>query len=133
MTLRLSATFLVCCSLVLPQSVPSEPGRSANIGSDTQGQNLQSLQRRFPPEIQLSTPTENFARAMYPDIQTRLRNLWVNELQGALVRLSTRGRQVVLEDSGHLVQFERADAVISAVREVWLEASAGSRDRQTHR
>lgn len=56
MTFRLSATFLVCCSLMLPQSVSSETGRSEGIGSDTQGQHIQSLQRRFPPEIRLSIP-----------------------------------------------------------------------------
>ena len=66
---------------------------------------------------------------MSSEIQTQLRDLWINELQGQLARLSTRGRQIVLKDSGHLIQFERPDAVISAVREVWLEASAGNRDR----
>jgi pimeloyl-ACP methyl ester carboxylesterase len=66
---------------------------------------------------------------MSPEIQTRLRDLWINKLQGQLARLSTRGRQIVLKDSGQLVQFERPDAVISAVHEVWLEASAGNRYR----
>lgn len=64
---------------------------------------------------------------MPPEIQTQLRDLWINGLQGELARLSTRGRQIVLQDSGHLVQFERPDAVISAVHEVWQEASAGNR------
>lgn len=64
MTFKLSTTFLVCCSLMLPQSVPWEPGRSEGIGSDIQGQNIQSLQRRFPPEIRLSIPAESFARGV---------------------------------------------------------------------
>jgi pimeloyl-ACP methyl ester carboxylesterase len=59
-----------------------------------------------------------------PEIQAQLRDLWITGLQGQLAKLSTRGRQIVLKDSGHLVQFERPDAVISAVHEVWLEASA---------
>jgi pimeloyl-ACP methyl ester carboxylesterase len=58
-----------------------------------------------------------------PEIQAQLRDLWINGLQGQLARLSTRGSQIVLKDSGHLIQFERPDAVISAVHEVWLEAS----------
>jgi pimeloyl-ACP methyl ester carboxylesterase len=44
--------------------------------------------------------------------------VWINELQGALVRLSTRGKQIVVPDSDHMIPFERPDAVISAIREV---------------
>lgn len=66
---------------------------------------------------------------MSPEIQTQLRDLWINKLQGQLVRLSTRGRQIVLKDSGHLVQWEDPGAVLSAIREVWLKASIGNRGR----
>ena len=59
---------------------------------------------------------------MAPDRQNQLRNLWINVLQAEEARLSTRGRQIVLKDSGHLIQFERPDAVIDAVHEVWSEA-----------
>jgi pimeloyl-ACP methyl ester carboxylesterase len=62
-----------------------------------------------------------------PEIQAQLQDLWINGLQGQLASLSTHGRQIVLKDSGHLVQFERPDAVISAVHEVWLEAPARNR------
>jgi pimeloyl-ACP methyl ester carboxylesterase len=56
------------------------------------------------------------------EIQDQLRNLWVNVLQVEEAHLSTRGRQIILADSGHVVQFERPDAVISAVREMWSAA-----------
>jgi pimeloyl-ACP methyl ester carboxylesterase len=55
------------------------------------------------------------------DVQEKLRNLWINVLQVEESRLSSRGRQVVLRDSGHVIQFERPDAVIESVREVWSE------------
>lgn len=63
---------------------------------------------------------------MSQEIQMQLRDLWINELQGQLAKLSTGGRQIVLKDSSHLVQFEDPEAVISAVQEVWLEASTGN-------
>ncbi len=59
-------------------------------------------------------------------VQEKLRNLWINVLQAEEAHLSTRGRQVVLKDSGHVIQFERPDAVIDAVREVWSEVRATS-------
>ncbi len=43
--------------------------------------------------------------------------VWVNEVQPKLVRLSTRGRQIIVEKSGHGIQFEAPDDVIGAVRE----------------
>jgi len=59
-----------------------------------------------------------------PEAQAKLRNLWINVLQVEESHLSTRGRQVVLKDSGHVVQFERPDAVVDAVREIWSEVKA---------
>jgi len=44
--------------------------------------------------------------------------IWVDELQTRLVRLSTRGKQVILADSGHDIPSERPDAVVDAVRNV---------------
>ncbi len=57
-------------------------------------------------------------------VQEKLRNLWINVLQADEARLSTRGRQIVLKDSGHVIQLERPDAVIDAVRDVWSEVRA---------
>jgi pimeloyl-ACP methyl ester carboxylesterase len=55
------------------------------------------------------------------------RSLWVDGLQADLVHLSSRGRQVVLSESGHGIQFEAPGAVVDAVREVWsaVRASGG--------
>jgi pimeloyl-ACP methyl ester carboxylesterase len=50
---------------------------------------------------------------------------WVNELQPKLARLSSRGRQIILEDSGHGIQFEAPDALIGVIREIVGESRAG--------
>lgn len=47
--------------------------------------------------------------------------VWVNQLQADLARLSTRGRQIVVERSDHMIQFEAPDAVVSAVSDVVAE------------
>ena len=47
---------------------------------------------------------------------------WVKQLQPALARLSTRGRQVVVEKSGHGIQFEAPDTVVNAIRDVIKES-----------
>jgi len=49
---------------------------------------------------------------------------WVKELQPALARLSTHGRQVVLENSGHGIQFEAPGAVVKAINDVLSEIKA---------
>jgi pimeloyl-ACP methyl ester carboxylesterase len=46
------------------------------------------------------------------------RQVWINELQPQLARLSTRGRLVVVEKSGHRISEEAPEVVIDAVREV---------------
>jgi len=46
------------------------------------------------------------------------RRLWIEELQPELARLSTRGRQVTVEGSGHLMPWQAPRAVVEAVREV---------------
>jgi pimeloyl-ACP methyl ester carboxylesterase len=44
--------------------------------------------------------------------------VWIRELQPRLARLSTRGRQVIVKNSGHGIQYEAPDAVIGAVRDI---------------
>lgn len=46
---------------------------------------------------------------------------WVKQLQPALAKLSTRSRQVVVEKSGHGIQFEAPDAVVNAIGDVIKE------------
>jgi pimeloyl-ACP methyl ester carboxylesterase len=50
------------------------------------------------------------------------REIWINVLQAEEARLSTRGKQIVVADSGHGIPGERPDAVVSAIREAWLAA-----------
>lgn len=46
-------------------------------------------------------------------------DMWINVLQAEEARLSTRGKQVVVPDSGHMIPYERPNYVVSAIREVW--------------
>lgn len=43
---------------------------------------------------------------------------WAYEMQAQLVHLSTRGRQVIVKNSGHGIPDEAPDSVIDAVREI---------------
>jgi pimeloyl-ACP methyl ester carboxylesterase len=43
---------------------------------------------------------------------------WVADLQPREVHLSTRGKQIMVNDSDHMIPFERPDAIVNAVREV---------------
>ncbi len=45
-------------------------------------------------------------------------DVWVNDLQLRLARLSARGRRVVVPDSGHDMPTDRPDAIVAAVREL---------------
>jgi hypothetical protein len=40
------------------------------------------------------------------------------QMQHELVRLSSRGTQVIAKNSGHYIQLDRPDVVIAAVRQV---------------
>ena len=46
----------------------------------------------------------------------------MNGIQAELVRLSTRGKQVVLENSGHAIPFDAPDSVVDAIRAVYTIA-----------
>ena len=51
--------------------------------------------------------------------------LWVGELQVSLAKLSTRGRQVMVESSTHLIPLQAPQAVVTAIREVLDELQPG--------
>jgi len=53
-------------------------------------------------------------------------NAVINDLHVRLAHLSTRGRQVIVRDSDHMIPFERPDAVVSSIHEVWAEISKPS-------
>jgi len=44
--------------------------------------------------------------------------IWVDNLQMRLAHLSTRGRQIMVEGSGHDIPSDRPDAIVEAVREI---------------
>lgn len=44
--------------------------------------------------------------------------VWVHQLQADLARMSTRGKQVIVENSDHAIGFQAPDAVVTAVQEV---------------
>jgi pimeloyl-ACP methyl ester carboxylesterase len=43
---------------------------------------------------------------------------WVHDLQPRLARLSNRGKQIIVPDSGHDMPSDRPDAIVQAVREI---------------
>jgi hypothetical protein len=52
--------------------------------------------------------------------------LWMHEIQASLARLSTHGRQVILERSGHNISEAAPEAILNAVREVVAAVRASS-------
>jgi pimeloyl-ACP methyl ester carboxylesterase len=54
-------------------------------------------------------------------------NAWVNDLQVSEAHLSTHGKQIIVPDSGHMIPFERPDAIVSAIHEVWTASSTQER------
>jgi pimeloyl-ACP methyl ester carboxylesterase len=58
------------------------------------------------------------------DAGAKWRALWVNGLQADMTRLSTNGRQTVLENSGHGIFLDAPNDVVEGVRTVWNEARA---------
>jgi pimeloyl-ACP methyl ester carboxylesterase len=44
--------------------------------------------------------------------------IWVSDLQVRLIRLSTRGKQIIVSDSGHMIPMEKPERVVGAIREV---------------
>jgi pimeloyl-ACP methyl ester carboxylesterase len=51
--------------------------------------------------------------------------IWMNELQVKEAKLSTRGKQIIVPDSDHMIPFERPDAIVDALREVCAAVNAG--------
>ena len=53
----------------------------------------------------------------------------VYDLQPKLARLSSRGRQIIVNNSGHGIQFEAPDVVIGAIREVVTESRGDGQEK----
>ena len=62
------------------------------------------------------------------DADAGLRASWVNGLQADLMRLSSKGRQTVLENSGHGIMLDAPNDVVEGVRTIWNEARAALRE-----
>ena len=43
------------------------------------------------------------------------------EMQKELVNLSSRGRQIMVKNSGHMIQLDQPEVVIDAIREVMAQ------------
>ena len=52
-----------------------------------------------------------------PDEQQRMRRVWIEQIQPPLVKLSSRGRHVIV-DSGHMIPIEAPAAVVQAIEDV---------------
>jgi pimeloyl-ACP methyl ester carboxylesterase len=52
------------------------------------------------------------------EVSDKQNDVWINVLQAEEARLSTRGKQVVVPGSGHMIPYDRPDSVVSAIREV---------------
>jgi pimeloyl-ACP methyl ester carboxylesterase len=70
-----------------------------------------------PPTASDSEEVREFQRA------------WI-EMHGELARKSTRGRQVVVTDSGHMIPYEAPESVIDAVRNVVAEVREEVRESE---
>lgn len=60
----------------------------------------------------------------YPAADREIRafhEIWLHQLQPKLAALSTRGKQMVVEDSGHGIASDRPDVVIEAIRQMLLD------------
>jgi pimeloyl-ACP methyl ester carboxylesterase len=63
------------------------------------------------------TPSDPVAAREIADFH----QVWVHQLQADLARLSTRGKQVVVENSEHAIGLEAPDAVVDAVRNMVMQ------------
>lgn len=59
--------------------------------------------------------------------QAEHRRLWRHELQPELARLSSRGKQIMVANTGHMIPLEQPEAVTAALRDLIEEVRTGSR------
>jgi pimeloyl-ACP methyl ester carboxylesterase len=56
-----------------------------------------------------------------PPDRLRYEQVWMHEIQPRLARLSTRGRQVILRNSGHRIPDDAPQAIVEAVQSILAE------------
>ena len=61
---------------------------------------------------------EVLPKGLSPKDFSDFREIWVNDLQVRESHLSTRGKQIIVPDSDHMIPFERPDTITAAIREV---------------
>jgi pimeloyl-ACP methyl ester carboxylesterase len=47
----------------------------------------------------------------------------LNDMQDELAALSSRGKHIVVEDTGHFIQLDQPQVVIDAIREVFVQVA----------
>jgi len=72
-----------------------------------------------PLIVLTATREDDIPPEIPPEDAQAEQDLWVHQLQPELARLSTHGKQIVV-DSSHEMPTEHPEAVISAIHEVWL-------------
>jgi pimeloyl-ACP methyl ester carboxylesterase len=84
---------------------------------------LRAVSLVYRPLIVLTAGKMTFTQEPFltREIEDKIRNVWIYELQAEQARLSTRGKQIIIPDSGHVIMFERPATVVAAVREIWSE------------
>ncbi len=74
-----------------------------------------------PLIVLTATRQDDIAPEIPPKDAEAEEDLWVHQLQPELARLSTNGKQIVV-DGSHEIPTEHPEVVISAIHEVWLAA-----------
>ena len=57
-------------------------------------------------------------KGLSPKDFSDFREVWVKDLQVREAHLSSRGKQIIVPDSDHMIPFERPDTITAAIREV---------------
>ncbi|HEX8838011.1 MAG TPA: alpha/beta hydrolase [Candidatus Acidoferrum sp.] len=69
--------------------------------------------------------TKDLPKGVSVEEMREFRKTWINDLQVRQAKLSTRGKQIVVPDSTHMIPMERPDAVVHAIHEVCDAVKAG--------
>jgi pimeloyl-ACP methyl ester carboxylesterase len=113
-----------------PKSVAALFGDASSPDSYAQAESVRSIGDR--PLIVLTRGKVSVSA--HPTAMDReaaaYEQVWMNEIQPKLARLSTRGRQIIIERSGHGIPEEAPEAIVDAIREV-VEDVRGARAPST--
>ncbi len=69
---------------------------------------------------------KDLPKGISPQDLREFRKTWINDLQVRQAKLSTRGKQIIVPDSSHMIPMQRPDAVVAAIHEVHDAASAAA-------